>query len=305
MKKVYIHVGFHKTATTFLQRRIYPKMQNVTHIKNKHISETLYDIRLKSLTDGNIELIRDRFAKWEEGRPLLISYEGLSGSPFSQKRSKQQESILKDLRRVFPAESYDVRIIIGIREQVKLVTSLYLQYIHQGGTQKPETYFKEMQEFGVLDHFYYDRYLEMVEDIFGKDSYYCMVYETFNEDINKGLLELLEYMGEDAVPNYSNTQVNRSFGAAQAKVGRRLNFLFKTNLNPNGKIPIRRFPIVGKVSPRRVLQSKASFKLHYKRYQLPEHLHKMLKEKYVESNKLLKKEYNLLLPDNYDASSRK
>ncbi|WP_252313081.1 hypothetical protein [Sinobaca sp. H24] len=305
MKKVYIHVGFHKTATTFLQRRIYPKMQNVTHIKNKHISETLYDIRLKSLTDGNIELIRERFEKWEEGKPLLISYEGLSGSPFSQKRSKQQKSVLQDLRRVFPADSYDVRIIIGIREQVKLVTSLYLQYIHQGGTNKPENYFKDMQEYGVLDHFYYDRYLEMVEDIFGQGSYYCMVYETFNEDINKGLKDLLAYMGEDMVPSYSNTHVNRSFGAAQAKVGRRLNYLFKTNLNPNGKLPIRRFPVIGKVSPRRILQSKASFKVHYKRYMLPESLHLMLKEKYVDSNRRLKEKYKVKLPENYAPSSRK
>lgn len=134
MKTIYIHLGYHKTATTFLQRFIYPKMQQVNFIKQRYIRKPLRQIKLRKLPPKRIKQIRRTIQGFDDGRPLLISYEGLSASPFSTQQSKRNVQVLKDIRRVFPASDYDVHIIVSIREQVDLLTSLYIQHLHQGGS---------------------------------------------------------------------------------------------------------------------------------------------------------------------------
>ncbi|WP_054754507.1 hypothetical protein [Piscibacillus salipiscarius] len=88
-KTIYLHVGYHKTATTFLQNSIFPNLKKVRHIKNKKIKKELYNLRVRKLSDEDINEIRAKFDRLgKEGKPTLISYEGLSGSPFKQKSLK-------------------------------------------------------------------------------------------------------------------------------------------------------------------------------------------------------------------------
>ncbi|WP_035711981.1 hypothetical protein [Salibacterium aidingense] len=298
-KTIYVHIGFHKTATSFLQRCIYPNMQSVRYVKYGKLKQELYDLRLKKLSDEHVKQIREKVLKFYKKKPLLISYEGLSGSPFSQKRSKNNIRVLEDIRRVFPEEEFDVHIIVGIREQVNLLASLYVQYVHQGGVKKPEDHLRDLENQGILDHYHYDYYLGKVEELFGSDHYHLLIYEQFKSETDKHMLDLLRYMGEEEIPPYENEQVNRSYGTMQVALGRRVNYLFKTPLHPKGLIPVNPSPIKGRFSPRKVLQSKWSFKLHYKRYHLPEKLEEYIKAQYVESNRNLQKKYNLELPDIY------
>ncbi|MDQ0298121.1 hypothetical protein J2S78_000529 [Salibacterium salarium] len=298
-KKVYVHIGFHKTATSFLQRCIYPKMKSVRYIKYGALKKQLYNLRLKTLEDEEIQQIREKILTFYKKKPILISYEGLSGSPFSQKRSKSNIKVLEDIRRVFPEEEFDVHIIVGIREQVNLLTSLYVQYVHQGGVKKAEEHLANLEEQGILDHYHYDHYLHKVEELFGKNHYYLIIYELFKQQTEQQLFNLLSFMGENKIPEYENEQVNRSYGTMQMMIGRRVNYLFKTRLHPKGLIPVNPSPIKGKFSPRKVLQSKWSFKVHYKRYHLPKELSNYLKAQYIESNRNLQEEYNVDLPDIY------
>ncbi|SFM32089.1 hypothetical protein [Salibacterium qingdaonense] len=298
-KKVFVHIGFHKTATSFLQRCIYPNLSSVRYLKYGKLKQELYDLRLKKLSDERIQEIREKVDSFYKRKPLLISYEGLSGSPFSQKRSKSNIRVLEDIRRVFPEEEYDVHIIVGIREQVNLLTSLYVQYVHQGGVNKPERHLQNLERQGILDHYHYEYYLDKVRELFGDNHYYVLIYEHFKNDMDARMLDLLQYMGEEEIPPYENEQINRSYGTLQMAIGRRANHLFKTKLHPKGLIPSNPSPIKGKISPRKVLQSKLSFKLHYKRYHLPGELENELKARYVESNRDLQQRYNLNLPDIY------
>src|SRR5699024_9557561 len=126
MRKIYLHLGFHKTATTFMQRAIFPKLKQVNYIKTGRIKKELGRIRLNKISDLEAENLMNYFKSFNNGKPMLISFEGLSGSPLSPTKRKPQFEILKDLRRVFPESEFDVSIIIGIREQVDLLTSLYV-----------------------------------------------------------------------------------------------------------------------------------------------------------------------------------
>ncbi|QHS23520.1 hypothetical protein GWK91_11360 [Virgibacillus sp. MSP4-1] len=297
-KTIFLHIGFHKTATTFLQRSIYPNLMNVKRIRKKRINQELYDLRVRKLNEGDILRIRTKIdSLGKEGVPTLISYEGLSGSPFKRKRPKNNIKILEDLRRVFPEELYDVHIIIGLREQVRLITSLYIQYLHMGGYKKADNYLNDLDRMGVLDNYKYDTYLENVERLFGS-NYYVFVYEKFQKEPNDYLLKLLNYMGEEQIPEYKEEPLNRSYGVMQAKIARRLNYFFKTKMNPDGMFPV--YKIKGKkMFPRTFLQNKISYKIHYKRFELSDDLQNNLKNRYNEENRKLNKRRNLELTKNY------
>ncbi|MDZ5783476.1 sulfotransferase domain-containing protein [Marinococcus luteus] len=291
-KTVYIHVGYHKTATTFLQKSIYPKLkQQITYLSRKRIQQYLYQVRHKKLSEAQILELRSGIEEMAEPeKPLLISYEGLSGNPMSMREKiKDNHTILKDLRRVFPEETYDVHIIVGVRHQLDLLTSLYVQYIHQGGYKQADTVFEEWERLGVLDGYYYFNYLEQVKHLFGSSNYYLMQYERFRENEMKELTKLLQYMGITEVPEYSPAKVNRSYGTMQVKAARKMNYFLKTPFNPNAPVPTKRRTPVSRV----ILQNKASFTLHYKRYSLPESLQQVLQAKYESDNQLFFHHYGI------------
>lgn len=291
-KTVYIHVGYHKTATTFLQKSIYPKLTHqITYLSRGDAQAYLYDIRHKKLSDKAITDLRRGFESMMEAeKPLLISYEGLSGNPMSTKKKvKDNHAILKDLRQIFPEESYNVHIIVGVRRQLDLLTSLYVQYIHQGGYKQAAAVFEEWEQLGVLNGYYYFSYMDRVIQLFGQKNYYLMQYENFRENEIKEITKLLQYMGVHEVPSYSNTKVNRSYGTMQVKTARKMNYFLKTPFNPEAPVPTKR----GRPLSRVMLQSRASFMLHHQKYSLPASLQQVLQAKYQSDNQLLFHHYGI------------
>ncbi|SFE11214.1 hypothetical protein SAMN05216238_108138 [Lentibacillus persicus] len=321
-KTIYLHIGYHKTATTFLQWSIFPKLKKVKLIRKTHAKDLLNEVRLRKLDEDDVLRIRNAFdKKGSDKKPTLISYEGWSGSPFSQKKSKSAYSILQDLRRIFPEEHYDVHLIIGIRKQVDLMTSLYIEFLHQGGNKTEADYIDELERNNKFTNYLYNDYLDAVEKLFGK-NYFIFIYENFKKGKDNYLLELLNYLGVKKVPEYSNQQVNRSYGVFQAKMARKLNTLFKTQKNPDGKIPEIKIKLKRNyskkmaeklldkkkktitLSPRTLLQNKLSFKLHYKRYHMSENLQKKINRYFNEDNEKLAQREGINLPSYYYEDKR-
>lgn len=289
MRQVYLHLGYHKTATTFLQKLVFPRLEGVNYIPLPRIKKDLRQIRLRTLSDMEIENFYYYFKSFNNGKPLLISYEGLSGSPFSPKKRKRPECVLADLRKIFPPHDADVSVIIGIREQVALLTSLYVQQLHQGGTSGAKAFIRRLEKTGSIENFHFHRYLRTIEQLFGEERLHVMVYEHFKERRQEELEKLVRFLGETHVPKFKMEERNKSYGTAQVAVARRLNRFFKTKGNPKGPIPVITLPKIGKISPRRLLQNKYSFALHYKRYEFPEELQNRLRERYQEGNRELAK----------------
>lgn len=303
MQTVYLHVGYHKTATTFMQQSIFPNMKNVNYIHPEHIMEDLRRLRLNKLTDEHMDSLRDYFDSFTDEKPLLISYEGLSGSPFAPKKVKRQTAILKDLRRLFPSPDYDVYILVGLREQVDLLTSLYVQHIHQGGVMSAAKFIEYCRHNESLQNFHYHSYLKTIEELFGEDHLHIMVYEHFRRDSTNELMKLLNFMGEPDIPDYkavkSVRKMNKSFGTMQVAAGRQMNRLFKTPIHPEGPLALIKLPHRNYLPTRYILQNKLSYWLHYKKYQLPDSLQSDLKAVYADSNAALSEDYELNLPESY------
>lgn len=316
-KKIYLHVGFHKTSTTFLQWKVFPQLNQVKLIRKTHANKLFRQIRLRNLREKDILRIRKSFDKnGTDGKPTLISYEGFTGSPFSDRKLKSAYTIVDDLRRIFPEDQYDVYLIVGTRKQVDIITSLYIEFLHQGGTMKEKDYIGRLKEQGKLRNYLYNDYLDYVEKVFGK-KYFVFIYENFKEKQKSYLLELLNYIGADAIPTYSDVRLNRSYGVLQAKIARQLNKPFKSHTNPNGKIPKINIKLktkysrkiveklIGKskktisISPQTLLKNNLSFKLHYKRYRLSDALRDEINNYYKEDNRKLAEREGISLPDYY------
>jgi len=113
MSSVYVHAGYGRTATTFLQRQVFPQLAGVCYY-NKQKSSF---IKAYTLTGDptHLETAR-RFESAADGATLLFSDEGLTAhSPYSQ---------ISRLHEMFP----DGIVVLTIRNQVD---SLYSRYSHE------------------------------------------------------------------------------------------------------------------------------------------------------------------------------
>lgn len=131
MKKIYIHVGLHKTGTTFLQKNIFPFLKKTFCIIPPYTGEKL-DLALNKLQyaddiyyDPN-EIVRE--VENIKSDQILISDESLSG--VADFNCINRSLIANRLSNSFP----DSEIILFLRGQKDIINSSYNQVIKVGKT---------------------------------------------------------------------------------------------------------------------------------------------------------------------------
>ena len=158
---VLVHIGLHKTATSWLQENLFTRMElgfygpaesrkrralvkNVGHFlvadESGHlINEWEFDARA----------VRASLASFEarEGLWPVVSYERLSGHPLSNGFDRQM--ICHRIKAVFPK----ARILICIREQRAIILSNYVQYLRNGGWNTPEAFLKSSSRWPPADNY--------------------------------------------------------------------------------------------------------------------------------------------------------
>lgn len=244
--KVYVHVGLHRTGTTFLQRVLFPKLRSVNYLNDE--SSNYWLRRLVSEEDADFAKGRyeDYFHQITQGQPSLISYEGLSGEPFllyvNQIRNADR------MAQLFP----DATIILGIRRQDSLLLSLYLLFIMQGGSMSLHQFLGynkgnfskrislygrrinlEMFELGHIANLYSERFAGRVR---------FLIYEHMAKDIEGYLNDVCEMLGEPRVPDVSLSVRNQSYGYYQYVLARLINRVSSSFMNPGGLIPALGLP---------------------------------------------------------------
>ncbi len=145
MKIDFIHIGLHKTASTYLQMCLFPKVDNLLILNNLDgdIDTWFYDNfikvdaysfnKVKFLSDFE-SLIKAKSPNIDSDSVLGISEENLSGDMYTGMESKELMNRIHD---VFG----DVHILIVIRNQVDYILSSYSNYILAGGTHSISTWF--------------------------------------------------------------------------------------------------------------------------------------------------------------------
>ncbi|MGB3300297.1 MAG: sulfotransferase domain-containing protein, partial [Phormidesmis sp.] len=190
-----IHIGYHKTATTWLQQKLFTTESKVFEPLSKtdrgHSTlarSFIYDDEryLLSPFEQNKTRIQkeiDEIKKAKnnfEGRIPVISHERLSGNPHSSGFDAKKIALM--LKESFP----ESRILIVIREQKSFILSNYFQYLSIGGTDGIEKYlntrYDGVRPFFSPSHIKYLPLIKEYYDLFGNRNVLVLPYEMFKNE---------------------------------------------------------------------------------------------------------------------------
>lgn len=198
MTEIILHLGFSKTGTTFLQKKIFNNLEDINYLYHP------YNILEMCI---------------EENRTNLLSGERFSVSHPHFVDFCDRYVVLDYLHKLFP----EARIIIGFREESSWLKSCYNQYVKaQGGDITFEEYLQKF-EHNIPDQ---KKYLEELKKRWDDICVYHQ--ETLNEEIPK----ICDFIGRP-VPKYDDKKINKSVGRFTLFASRLLNKIFGEFITKN------------------------------------------------------------------------
>lgn len=237
-----IHIGYHKTASTWLQRRVFvPQMGFAPLLDHQEIDQLIlrpHDLDFDPAPAQATITVRQRSAPAKSC--TILTSETLSGHPFFGGR--QSATVAHRLHQIAP----DAHIFICVRSQMSILPSVYMQYLQRGGTLSHAAFFAGPKGFGYPDfdpaHFCYDRLVSLYQSLFR--NVHVLTFEQLTNAPDLVLANLSEKLGH-TMPHLEaqDTQrVGASLPQALAPVVRRLNQTRVSTLNPAPAIALTREP---------------------------------------------------------------
>lgn len=177
-----VHIGYHKTATTWLQAQFFRNFHGFKKILDHNDVFRLITGPHGLVFDPSLARneIKDRIASVPDGIVPVVSSELLSGNPFFGGR--ESDTFAERLHQIWP----EARILITIRAQIRILPSVYMQYIQRGGTLHHSNFFLDETDLGYVwfspVHFEYDRLLSKYHALYGKEAVHLMQQESLARD---------------------------------------------------------------------------------------------------------------------------
>lgn len=226
-----VHIGFHKTATSWFQEVVYPHARSHYFVDRLLVRKTL----LGGTAFAFDPSVAQRALAPDDERAPLICEEDLSGTLHIGLASG---FVAKNVAERLAATLPDAQIVIFVRAQPAAALSWYVQYLREGGTASaraylfPETYqhpghcrpFRVPRfDFSQID---YRGLIETYDALFGRDNVNVYAYETFAADrraaIDLMCRELDLLLGE---VEFESRPRNESYRRALLPVVRAANYL--------------------------------------------------------------------------------
>lgn len=231
--KVFIHLGLHKTASTWLQEKIFTQYDDLLLLTRPLTTQVAPFNKLQFANDyiydeqELIEVVRHYHEQYPE-RNILISDEALSGLPRYNYLNRSQ--IAERLRSAFP----EAEVLIFLRGQYDLVKSLHAQSIRSGWNAfgltedfiwEPKQAYSldwylnadadfDLEAFYVnyfaqlhWDHFDYHQLIDYYRQLF--PSVHVLLYEELRENPDGIINKLNQIFGTDARIKVSQEIVNK------------------------------------------------------------------------------------------------
>jgi hypothetical protein len=236
-----LHVGYHKTGTSWLQKRLFPRED--LGYRRLSLSKKESDfIRVNDL-DFDPERYRRELAPLlaaaaRDGRVPVVSHERLSGNPHSG--GYDSKRLAERLQHVFP----DARVLIVIREQRDMILSCYAQYVKVGGGCSLRDYVLpcggSRQPMFSLDHFRYHRLIGHYQKLFGAEHVLVLPFERLRADPRGFVAAIAGFSGGRSADDLPfGSAENRSLGPIALAVKRRLNpFCVRDSVNGNSALAL-------------------------------------------------------------------
>ncbi|HEY9786196.1 MAG TPA: sulfotransferase [Candidatus Obscuribacterales bacterium] len=244
-----IHIGYHKTGSSWFQRNIWINSELGFFQFEKQQNTHAYFIHPRPF-DFDAEKARQHFQavineNAKKGLKSVISSEQLTGNPNSG--GYNQRLIADRLCAAFP----NAQVFLAIREQSSMTLSAYKQYVRAGGAGSIEQYVNppEAGRRSVplfdLDNFAYHQLIAYYYQLFGRKNVLVLPYEMFARDPKEYLRRILQLVDMpidegklDKLP--FERPVNAGKSGAHVAIKRRLNFWFVADrVNPVAPFPIK------------------------------------------------------------------
>ncbi|MFY0598038.1 MAG: hypothetical protein JXR03_00105 [Cyclobacteriaceae bacterium] len=234
-----VHVGFPKTATTFLQKEVFPYFQDVNFVGYRRCEKVFFDMIFLDDLDYNEADIRTKFDLLANADCNLFSFESLAGAPFIYK-GLGRSGIPNRLKSL----GVD-KVIITIRDQVEMFDSLYRQYVIQGGVMRFKDFINVDRKWNIYvrafnpDYLKYDGLIDKYLEVFGGKNVLILRQEDLKVD-EKGFIERIEEVigkksNEGAIEKSKN-KANRSLSNLAISILRIVNHFIFTSQKPNNLV---------------------------------------------------------------------
>ena len=225
--EIILHIGMHKTGTTFLQ-------WNVFHFVNaNYLWHIFYKSWLKDLLNINKKVDYDKIknklsSTLKKDKINIISEENIYTYQFSK---KDDRFILLDrLKKVFP----EAKIIIGTRKKEENLVSWYVEYVAVGGILDFQGFLDKHMNLKKLD---YEPYIDKLIKYYGKENVFVYTLDELRKNQDAVVRNLCKFMNVEPPKKYRKKPARVGYGIRALKISLFLNRFFKTPVNEKGIIP--------------------------------------------------------------------
>lgn len=240
-----LHVGYHKTATTWMQMRLFRPEHGFRQLADHQEISDRVERPLELTFDPAPmrDLIADRLTGVAPGEVPVLSSEILSGHPFQA--SREGAVMARRLAQIAP----DARILISIRAQHRILPSVYMQYLLRGGTMPPARFFDGTTAPGYFGfdaaHFEYHRLVALYQSLFGPENVFVWPQEALKHDMEAAATDLAAFAGAtrfDGLTEAAHGVQSASYPEYGVGMMRRINHVQSSTLNPEPIIRLGQTP---------------------------------------------------------------
>ena len=232
-----VHIGYHKTATTWFQESFYPAVRNASYVGRRAAQNAFLCARAFNFSaDEARRVINDASG----GDRPLICEEDLSGYLHN---GGLGGLLSREVAHRIWATLPNAVIVVAIRSQPRMVEASYSQYVRRGGTHSPRRYVNAQRTIAgagrywykaplfQLDHFNYQPLLDTYAELFGREAVRVFLYEEFGADPRAFLARFAGEHGLDVdLHRLDFHQVNSSLTRRDIAVLRRLNLFTRASV---------------------------------------------------------------------------
>lgn len=239
------HIGYHKTATSWMQNRLFTQEHGYLQIANhQEIFEHILQPHGLHFDPAPLQkLISQRLSQIPKGTAAIVSSEIISGHPFQG--GHESDVYAERIARIIPY----ARILISIRAQMKILPSVYMQYLLRGGTMTHAQFYEGTNEPGYFGftphHFEYDLLVAHYQKLFGADRVYVLTQESIRDDMEAAAQAIAAFTGNTRFARLSANAAAvyaASYPEYAVPVLRRLNHVQSSTLNPRPIVALGRTP---------------------------------------------------------------
>lgn len=137
-----VHIGMGKTATTSLQKSVFPKLRTLVPdlvYNDPRVVHLCRKLSFFHLTEAERQELSQTVKAPQQA---LLSMEGLIGT-----NPRQWENAANENLALFGP---DAHILITVRDPVSYLTSIYQQKVHEGNVKTPQEFFLSSEDYDRL-----------------------------------------------------------------------------------------------------------------------------------------------------------